>query len=190
MALACSSSVLSACGDDDDPGSADGGAAGSGATAGASGTGGSAGSGATSAGGASNAGGTKSTGGSAGGGESGAGGNGGDHSGGGSDSSGGAGGAAAEGCIGGLEGTWKIPGYEAYLRIDDSCQVTLFCDLVKDYHSTGYFEGDTITLIDVATADVTLEGDTLTLLIPSEGSDTIVFVRQESEDVIPEACLE
>jgi hypothetical protein len=39
----------------------------------------------------------------------------------------------------------------------------LFCDLVKGYHSTGYFEDDTITSIGVATATVTLEGDTLAL---------------------------
>jgi hypothetical protein len=193
IAFACSWTVLSACGDDDDNGDANGGAGGSGASSAASGTGGSAGSGGSNAssGGASSAGGTKSTGGTAGSSSSGAGGSSGDGANGGDSANGGAGGTGAtEGCIDGLEGTWKITGYEAYLRVDDDCQVTLFCDLVKDYHSTGYFEGNTITLIDVATSEVTLEGDTLTLLIPSETTDTIVFVRQESEDVVPEACLE
>ena len=160
-ALACSSASLLACGSDSESGSNGSGTGGSSAgTTGTSGTSGVGGEGSASS------------------------------SGGGADSSGGAGGSAAEGCIAGLEGTWKIPGYEAYLRVAGDCRVTLFCDLVKGYHSTGYFEGDTVTLIDVATADVTLDGDTLTLLIPSESTDTIVFARQESEAVIPEAFLE
>jgi hypothetical protein len=189
-ALACSSAALFACGSDSESGSNGGGASGSGAsnagTGGAPGTGGVACS-TPSSGGTS---GSANGGGGASGGSGGASGSGGADSHGGADSNGGVGGSATDGCIEGIEGTWKIPGYEAYLRIDDACWVTLFCDLVKGYHSTGYFEGDTITLIDVATADVTLEGDTLTLLIPSETTDTIIFERQASEDVIPEACLE
>ncbi len=81
-----------------------------------------------------------------------------------------------------------IPGYPAYLQIDESCQVTLFCDLDKGYHTTGQLEGDVITLTGVATVNYTVMGDKLTLLDASSTGD-VNFARQSSPEVIPEECL-
>jgi len=80
-----------------------------------------------------------------------------------------------------------IPGYPAYLQIDGNCQVTLFCDLDKDYYTTGYLEGDVITLTGVATVNYTVTDTTLTLIDATSSGD-VNFARQESSDVIPDEC--
>jgi hypothetical protein len=100
--------------------------------------------------------------------------------------SGGGGGASQASCAEAAAGVWLIPGYPAYLQIDD-CQVPLFCDLDKGYHTTGYLEGDVITLTGVATLSYTVTGDVLTLLDGSSSGD-ILFARQSSADVIPAEC--
>ena len=80
-----------------------------------------------------------------------------------------------------------IPGYPAYLQINESCEVTLFCDLDKAYHTTGYLEGDVITLTGVATVNYTVMGNLLTLIDATSTGD-VNFARQASADVIPAEC--
>lgn len=105
----------------------------------------------------------------------------------GADGEAGSGGSADVSCLDGLEGVWALPGYPAYLQIDGNCQVTLFCDLDKGYHTTGHVRGDVLTLTEIATLSITLEGDDLTLLQATNGMD-LLFERQASTAAIPEAC--
>ena len=90
-------------------------------------------------------------------------------------------------CLEGSPGVWAASGYPAYLDIAESCQVTLFCDLDKMYHTTGYVEGDRIVLNDLAVLEISVAGDTLVLLNAS-GSSDLPFTRQASADAIPAAC--
>lgn len=99
----------------------------------------------------------------------------------------GSGGANQGSCTEGVEGVWMIPGYPAYLQINESCQVTLFCDLDKAYHTTGYLSGDLITLTGIATVNYTVMGDLLTLIDATSTGD-VRFARQASADVIPAEC--
>src|SRR5688572_29452669 len=55
------------------------------------------------------------------------------------------GGGAPAMCLDGLSGIWKPETYPAYMQID-ACQVTLFCDLDKGHHTTGYVNDDTLVL--------------------------------------------
>ena len=99
----------------------------------------------------------------------------------------GSGGANQASCTEGVAGVWMIPGYPAYLQINESCEVTLFCDLDKAYHTTGYLEGDVITLTGVATVNYTVMGNLLTLIDATSTGD-VNFARQASADVIPAEC--
>jgi hypothetical protein len=81
--------------------------------------------------------------------------------------------------------------YPAYLQIDATCAVTLFCDLDKGHHTTGHVDGDTLVLDDIAGASIertiTLAGDTLTVL-QAGGGQNLPFVRSQPGFVVPQAC--
>jgi hypothetical protein len=93
-------------------------------------------------------------------------------------------------CADGLPGVWKIPGYEAYLQVDAACEIPLFCDLVKGYHTTGQADETTIVLENVATVEYTVSNAVLSLVGANENGGDILFARQASAEVIPDACLQ
>jgi hypothetical protein len=104
--------------------------------------------------------------------------------------SGGGGAGSQLSCAPASIGVWKMIGYEAYLQVGADCQVPLFCDVVEGHRTTGYLDGDMLTLTDLATLEVMLVGDTLTLVDAGpSGTEDLPFQRQTSADVIPQACL-
>jgi hypothetical protein len=63
----------------------------------------------------------------------------------------------------------------------------MFCDIPNDYHTTGYVDGDTLVLIDLATKTITVEGDVLTVIDAEPGID-LPFTRQSTAAAIPQGC--
>jgi hypothetical protein len=92
-------------------------------------------------------------------------------------------------CPDGLEGTWKLPNYEAYLQVDAECSIPMFCDLMEGHHTTGYADEDTVVLVDLATPSYELMGDTLTLLDGGGQGQDLPFERQPAGAEIPAECL-
>jgi hypothetical protein len=90
-------------------------------------------------------------------------------------------------CLDGVGGIWAARGFPAYLEIDSACRVTLFCDIVNDYHTTGYVDGDLLVLIDIAQKRITVVGDVLTVLDAEPGTN-LPFDREASPAAIPDGC--
>ena len=88
-------------------------------------------------------------------------------------------------------GAWWLLGNEVYIVVESNCSVSKFCDLINDYHSTGYISGNELTIHGITTSEIVLEGNNTLILLGGPDGIDLPFTRIYREygiDPIPEDC--